>query len=770
MSTPNGRQPAEFGQEMSEQDLFEQYVSALSTDPNAQAPRGLDPQLAETYKKMAAQLQPPDPSSEFTAALRARLERAAAVQKHQTIAPAPRRLFLPRRSFVIVGAVVVLALVSLALWFSRPPSVNAEQLLERARNAANNLQTVGVNSFQMTQESYMVLMDNPAKPPTRSSTGVNKTWYDSPTRWRIESHYETTGQPASESLTVSDGAAQWDYNPSNNTVMVQPVDPRNFPTPSVLSLDLLREDMSNCYEPHVVGTETVAGRPTYKVELGPALCRSASAPELNGPHTIWIDRETFFVLKSEIRAVNSDRITSAVTTTEVQYNPTLSADLFAFTPSANAKVNDLRPKPAPNAAQFTEQLRVIAQQVAFPVFAPTASPNGLVPRAPQYNEIDSQVELEYVPPDEASTNTQADQKGIVVVEKLADYELVRAWTDGAEPMDMGGNQGWLRRGDYDATTGLGSNSAAMVLRDGTLVSASSFEISAEDLVKVAKSLAPVQGSHAPLPNPTAPTLDELRAQVNYPYLVPTYVPEGMTPTPPTSHQLEYYRPDGSLGLLVSNTAQGEGAMEQDPRFEGKAITLTNGTSAHLLNFEPQIIVLWWNQDGGYVALEGHGIAQDEMLRIANSMSPTAELGNTQAPPAQPTPTPVPAPSFAVLRPTWLPAEMTITEANVPGPTSDSSGIEIRYDPHPNDPPHDVLTLTEYPALPAPEPPSDPQAITQDINGHSVTIIKRGKGCVSYYWEQDGVRLQLTNPYDPPGKPGEVRYSCDEMARVVASIR
>ena len=84
--------------------------------------------------------------------------------------------------------------------------------------------------------------------------------------------------------------------------------------------------------------------------------------------------------------------------------------------------------------------------------------------------------------------------------------------------------------------------------------------------------------------------------------------------------------------------------------------------------------------------------------------------------------------------------------------------------------HDVLTLREIPAAAASlGAADDPQATRETIGGRDVTIIRRGNGCVSAEWVQDGVALTLTNPYDPPGEPGEVRYTCDQLRRIIESI-
>lgn len=751
-------------------DLLEQYLNELELDPLAQPPRGLDPEMIETVQKMNAHLDASGPRPKFVASLRNRLDREAAHLGRSRKAPPRGFLTLPRWSFVAIGAALVIAFVAFALWATRPAPVSAQALLSRARSAASDLSNVGVKSFEMQQESYDVLVDDPNAPPTRETRGEMKTWYAGPTRWHIETQSETTHQPLYKTIQIADGGAQYDYDVTNKTVNIQVAEPSSFPSPSVLSLDFLQQDMSNCYSPRIVGEEVIAGRAAYKVDMGIAKCRSASAPELNGPHTLWLDKETFFVLKSEIRALNSDRVTSSFRVTSIRYNIDLSDDLFTFLPPADAKVNDMRPKPAPSQTEYQAQLSALAQRIGFPIFAPAQSPSGFAPRAPQFNEIENQIELAYVPADAMATGAMPDQDSISIIEKRADYDLVRNWTDGAEQIEINGNPAWVRRGDFDTASGLGSNSAVLVLRDGVLISISSFRVPLEQLLHTAQSLETVPGSHAPLANPTAPILQELRAQADYPILIPTYLPDGLTPAPPTQNQIEYLRADGTKALIVQFSKQGTGGMEQEDRFRGKTVMLANGRTAHQLAFEPQITILWWNQDGAYLALEGHGIARDEMLKIAASMSATAELGETQAPSAAPTPTPVPAPSFTVLRPTWLPEAMTITERNVPAPTGQGAGIEIRFDAHPNDIPHDALTLTEFPQAGVQTITDEPEMTQENINGRDVNIIRRGKDCVTFYWIQDQVFLELRNPYDLPDAPGQVRYTCDQMKRIVASIK
>lgn len=768
-------------------ELLEEYFQALESDPNAALPRALAESegflesegllesegfqhMMGTAQKMHAHFHAPEPNAGFTASLREQLEREATRLARTNPKNSARRLFtFPRWLAAGVGAALVIALLTLAFLATRPTSVNAEELLGHARTAASDLQGVNVKSFEMKQTSFDLYVDDPNSTVTRAAQGETKTWYAGSTRWRIETKSESPNQPPFEKITVADGEAQWDYNVTDRTVNVQRAEESGFPAPSVLSLDLLREDMSNCYDPKVMGEETIAGRAAFKVYLGPAKCRSAAIWWLNGPHTIWIDKETYFVLKSEIRAENSDQISSKVEVTEIKYNLDFPNNLFTFTPPADAKINDMRPKPAPNSSQYETQLQALTRDAEFPIFAPASLPNHFVPLAPKWNGIERQVELAYVPADRVNAAELADQFGILIYERRADYDLVRNWTDGAQEIEVDGNQAWVRRADFDSASGLGSNSAVIVLRDGTFISISSFRIAPEQLGDVAKSLERVPGSHAPLPNPKPLTLKELRAQSDFPISIPAYVPEGLMPAPPTSNQIEYYRADGTNALIVQFAKQGQGGMEQDARFNGETVKLSNGRDVHQLTFEPEIVILWWDENGGYSALEGHGIARDEMRKIAASMSSTAELGQTKSPPAPPTPTRVPAPAFKILRPTWLPEKMTITERNVPAPNGQGAGIEIRFDPRPNDAPHDALTLTEMPQE-FYESDSDSRAVRQNIGGREVTIVRIGEGCVTYHWIQNDAALLLTNPYDPPGAPGQVRYGCEVMERIIASIQ
>lgn len=157
------------------------------------------------------------------------------------------------------------------------------------------------------------------------------------------------------------------------------------------------------------------------------------------------------------------------------------------------------------------------------------------------------------------------------------------------------------------------------------------------------------------------------------------------------------------------------------------------------------------------------------MQTAASVSATGDLGETETPKARPTPTPVPAPNFTIKRPAWLPEPMTVREQYQAGPAEFGSSVVLGFDPRPDDAqPHGVLTLMEVPKAQVGEPGQpDPQETHETIGDRQVTIINRGENCITLTWEEDGVVFTLTNAYDPPGHP---RYTCEELRKMIESIR
>lgn len=763
----------------------------------------LDPTLAATLRTLHALDDAPAPEAAFAdrlwqqigplagqGAVADGLSGGAARRWHRLPLASPSRWW--PLAGLATAAVLVVGLLGLALSLGRPQPVSAQEVLERARATANDAAAGGVRSFELVEAVVTRGAWRPASPEGERRT-VRSVWFAAPDRWRFEVTAPPGpgqgSQPVSE-VTVADGETIWSYDSVLHHLQINPGTlggrgqgklwlSGGLETGAADNLDALLAQGRTCYDPAVGGDDTVAGRPAYVVQMGPNRCPSVSAREMNGPRTIWIDRETFFVLRNEVRDPESNQVIFRSEVTSIRYNVELPDELFALDPPPGARVTDNRPRPAPTADEFRKQIEQLARQVDFPLFVPRRVPSGLVPVQPRLDDLDGQqVQLGYVPPDEAGKTALAGLTGMRITEQKASYELVSRWTAQAEPMEIAGGKGWLRRGVRNPD-GTGSDSAAIVLRDGTIVSVASFTVAVDELLGIAAALEPVPGSHPPLPAPTAPTIAEVRQRVTFPVFVPTWVPAGLTPEPPVGGEqpqagvrLNYHAADGSVALTVLNGPAGC-CLDADPRKTGLSVTLPNGTVAHFLDVQPQYggPILWWQQQGAYVALSGPHLTKDDLVQIAASTSPTADLGPTEAPPARPTATPVPAPSFAILRPTWLPEPMTVREQYVPNPNGPGSGVTLSFDPRPDDKPHDLLTLSELPKGGEPlARVQDPQATTEQIGGREVVIVRRGQGCVTASWVQGEVALTLTNPYDPPGPPGQVRYSCDQLRRIIESVR
>lgn len=796
-------------------ELLDRYWLALERDPGALPPAELDPELAATAQQLVRNLRPPVPKMAFAARLGERLATEAATVTRQPNGRAPagvirwRRLHLidhPSRWWSLAGlataAVLVLVFAGLATWMLRPQTVSAQELLDKARAAAADAVAGGVRSFVLTE----VTLSHPTA-RLKAEAGYTSEeqlrtettrWYEAPNRWRIESKGTALGSDGQElpgkgwqRTTVSDGTDVWSYDVLRNAVQVNRLEPTMDGKGGVArfgqaasDLDTVLQRASTCGTPALKGSEPVAGRPAYVIDLGSSTCPSASAPEMNGPRVIWIDKETFFVLKVVQYSGLDGQLLSTTEVTSVQYNVPGDPARFTFTPPAGATVQDLRPKPAPAADQYQQQLAQLARQVDFPLFVPRNVPAGLVPLQPRLDDVAGpRVQLSYVPAGQAGTTAMAGPTGVRITQQKASSALVDRWTQQAqpaEPVTIAGGQGWLRRGVRDVKgPGTGSDSAAMVLRDGTLISVASFSVPPETLVEIAASLDPVPGSQPPLPNPAPPTLAGMRQRVSFAVFVPTWLPAGLTPEPPAGGEqptqnveIRYHTADGTVGFVVTN-----GGLDCCPGFaklRSEPVTLPNGLEGHLIQTPTDRYggpTLWWQQDGTTISLRGPAVGEADLVKVAAAMSKTADLGRTEAPPARPIPTPVPPPAFAILRPTWLPEPMTVRQQEVPNPNGPGSGVVLTFDPRPGDPPHAVLTLREFPKGQAQaEPVEDPQATQEQLGGRQVTIVRRGGGCVAASWVQGDVALTLTNPYDPPGPPGAVRYSCDQVRQIVGSIR
>lgn len=315
-------------------------------------------------------------------------------------------------------------------------------------------------------------------------------------------------------MVVSDGTDLWTHNPAGNTVTVSRSHPGRdaFHGPyseGARSLaDFLRRAAA-CYSPGVRASEPVAGRAVYVINLGETRCPSNSAPELNGRRVLWIDRETFFLLKAVQYSPADGAVVGSLEVSDLRLGVSLDPALFTFTVPPGAALWDHRPRPAPSPAEIQAQLGQLAQEVDFPLFAPGSVPE-LAPRAPRL--LPSGVELQYVPAAEAGSDSPAVENGILILQRKA--------TPGDAAQLPGGVEG-VRHADGSA-----SSSSFTLVRDGTWIGLSSLALDREALVQVAASMsrtAELGVTELPARRPQ-PAVPPPRFRV----LRPEWLPEQMT--------------------------------------------------------------------------------------------------------------------------------------------------------------------------------------------------------------------------------------------------
>ena len=264
---------------------------------------------------------------------------------------------LRRTNWAYALMIALVALGALTFLLARPHPVSAQEILRRAQLVATEWVAGGVESFEMVSETTSAADVPGAIPGQVEPSGQVRsrlhTLFQAPDRWRYEMTFLSLPgrEPApTPAVTVTDGRSVWSYDPQTNLLQVHD---GNLSEPgkggglslygAAGGLGELMATAGECFTPVLARQgERVAGRKTYQVELGPLRCPSAAAAAFNGPQTLWIDQETFFVLKWETRDLSDERVIRVMEVTEIHYNPPLSADLFTFTPPPGVQVLDER--------------------------------------------------------------------------------------------------------------------------------------------------------------------------------------------------------------------------------------------------------------------------------------------------------------------------------------------------------------------------------------------------------------------------------------------
>ncbi|NTW02276.1 MAG: DUF4367 domain-containing protein [Oscillochloris sp.] len=181
-------------------------------------------------------------------------------------------------------------------------------------------------------------------------------------------------------LLVSDGQQFWLYNPTENTVIVGTADEMKQQDPTTpagatqMLQDVIQQGL-DAVDLEVQGEEQVAGKNTWKVKVTPTTETTANL-QLDGiiEGVMWVDEELAMPLKVSIDA--SDFGSGTIEAQSIEVNTGLSADLFSYTPPADATIvqaADLIEQIAPKVATVEEA----RSSVSFTLREPTYLPTGL---------------------------------------------------------------------------------------------------------------------------------------------------------------------------------------------------------------------------------------------------------------------------------------------------------------------------------------------------------------------------------------------------------
>lgn len=329
------------------------------------------------------------------------------------------------------------------------------------------LTSTGIGSFEVVRVERRLNRDR-----TGMITVESHHWYQGPTRYRKEWRQVDPPQPDSELLFVMNGEAAWSYNPAENGVAIQETDPdlADIQPPTYYGaterLEMINTD--DLYTATLVGSETIAGREAYLLELRPkfSMAVSSSDPDLIvGVEKWWLDVETDLELKYE-QYTTEGLLATAREVTYIAYNPDLPDDLFTFQIPEGAIVIDERPGAEPTLEELREQ------RLGFTVFIPTYLPTSLsqepevtiigpTPQAELFYSSTLGVWLRIIETD--ASNISPDLRGEVI--------------------DIDGIEGRLQIGD-----GVDYPNTLIFVKEGTYIALWSLELSPEELVDIAESM------------------------------------------------------------------------------------------------------------------------------------------------------------------------------------------------------------------------------------------------------------------------------------------
>lgn len=373
------------------------------------------------------------------------------------------------RRYTLFLVMLIGAMLLAACGQSLPTAEEIVERMEAARAATNDAHAVVAVDFTSPEQSGRIVVEG-----WTQKTGETGPDGEPIARMRAEVR-EASQEGLVGTIAVSDGESFWLYNPAENTVVTGRASEMKdamagSPAGAATALtDLIGEGL-DAVELEVLGTEQVAGKSTWKVNVTPKAETSAQL-QLDGivEGTMWVDEQLALPLKLTLDA--SDLGSGTVEVQQIETNTGLSADLFSFTPPAGATVvqaADIAAASQPRAATIDEA----RTSVSFALREPSYLPAGL-----------TLVEVRIVGTGTVILNYAGESGSVSIVQSNEEVGRDREPPAGSQVQNV-------KVGDADATLITGGDGQGSLLRweDAGLRYVVAGTLSGDEAVKVAEGL------------------------------------------------------------------------------------------------------------------------------------------------------------------------------------------------------------------------------------------------------------------------------------------
>lgn len=286
----------------------------------------------------------------------------------------------------IAAALVVGAVLVALSWGNGSPSVSAEEVLERAMAASVSPESVGIRTLVVEQEWTIYYLGAERRGEVFAEIDV-QSWYATPDRQRIELeiHGAKIGEEvvSGSQVTVWDGDEVWRYmSGDTDQVVVYGQDPDgDIRVQGGGGMVPMISGMlgQGCRTPLLVGEAEVVGRSAYVLELSRSSC-GRLLPGNDGKSTVWVERDTGFVLRLENHAVDGT-LSLAMEMTSIEINGAIADERFEFETPAGDVERDRRHQTYMAGARSVDpwqptRLDEVETAATFPIVIPTVLPSG----------------------------------------------------------------------------------------------------------------------------------------------------------------------------------------------------------------------------------------------------------------------------------------------------------------------------------------------------------------------------------------------------------